>query len=156
MTYIQNHTLLGSLQDYNHVLQDLQNLLKKEKPSGIQKELVDYFKNAHGYIDDLLQAMKKDLIKADAETFNQYTLNTHPLEDLESHLLMPEDSAEWIEWVLQRQQYMAEWCEGIAEQSISSRTTEVFGQIAEHLQEMNRQLARDTQAYLQESKKLSS
>lgn len=102
MTYIQNHTLLGSLQDYNHMLKDLQHYLKEEKSSGIQKELVDYFKNAHRYIDDLLQTMKKDLSKADAETFNQYTLNTHPLEDLESHLPMPKDSAKWIEWVLQR------------------------------------------------------
>lgn len=152
MTYIQNHNLLGSLQDYNHVLKDLHVLFQNEKSSGIQKELMEYFNGVQQYINDLLQTMKNDLSRADAETFNQYTLNTHPLEELESHLPMPGDAAEWIDWVLQRQQYMAEWCEGIAGQSISSRTTDIFGQIAEHIQEMNRKLASDTRAYMQENK----
>jgi len=151
MTYIQNHTLLGSLQDYNQALKELHGEVRERKPSRIQTQLVDYFEGVQTYIDQMLRTLREDLNEADARTFNQYTPETHPLDDLETHLPMPEKSAEWIEWVLQRQQHMADWCEHIAGLSISPRTTEVFGQIAEHLKEVNRALATDTQPYLQES-----
>ena len=156
MTYIQNHTLLGSLEDYTHVLKDLHVLIQEEESSGLQQQLEQYFERIHRYMTDMIETTKKDLTKSESETFNQYALDTHPLEELEAHLPMPEDSAEWIEWVLHRQQYMAEWCEGIAGQSISSKTSDVFGQIAEHIKEMNRKLAGDTKAYVQESRQISS
>ena len=151
MTYIQNHTLLGSLQDYNLALQAMHKKIREKQGSGVQQVLAEYFDNVQQYVDDLLRTLKEDLSQADAETFNQYSPETHPLDDLEENLPMPDDSAEWIEWVLQRQHAMVEWCEGIAGQSISSRTTEIFGEIAEHLREVNRKLARDTTAYTQES-----
>lgn len=151
MTYIQNHTLLGSLQDYNRALKELHREVRERNSNPIQTQLVDYFENVQNHIDEVLRTLQEDMSEADAETFNQYTPETHPLDDLEKHLPMPEESAAWIEWVLQRQQHMVEWCENLVGQSISSRTTEVFGEIAEHLKEVNRKLASDTQPYLRES-----
>lgn len=156
MTYIQNHTLLGSLEDYTHVLKDLHVLIQEEESSGLQQQLEQYFERVHGYMTDVIESTKKDLTQSEAETFNQYALDTHPLEELESYLPTPEKTADWIEWVLKRQQYMAEWCGEIAGQSISSKTTEVFEQIAEHIKELNRKLASDTKAYTQESRQISS
>lgn len=150
-TYIQNHTLLGSLQDYNAALKALHAKCREGSSSELQKQLTGYMEQLQTYIGDLLETVKADLSAAEEETFNQYTLDTHPLEDLEANLPMPEAPLESIEWILHRQQYMAEWCEGIASQSISTRTTEVFGMIGEHLKELNRKFSMDTKAYSQES-----
>lgn len=151
MTYTQNHTLLGSLQDYSQALQDLHAASLEGAPSGLQTHLAGYMEDLQASVSELLQLIQKDLSGAEAQTFSQYTLNTHPLEELDNHLPMPAKPVERIEWLLQRQQYMAQWCRGIASQSISARTTELFGQIADRIRELNRQFATGTNPYTQEA-----
>lgn len=150
MSYIENETLIGGLRDYEQALRDLQGELREHAQDEATRQVAEYFDGVHDFIKDTLDQLDEDLSESAAKTFNQYTPGTHPMEDLDQNLPMPEDAETLIKWSLERQNHVVEWCRNLSGKSISPETTELFGRIADRLRELNRQLAYDTKAYEQD------
>jgi|GEM_PF-2897947 len=150
MTYIQNHTLIGGLRDYARALRDMQGKLEARTESEATRQVAKHFNATHDFIKEVLDRLDEDMSESAAKTFNQYTPDTHPLEDLQNHSPMPEKAEDLIPWTLARQNHMVEWCEHLSRKSISPRTTSLFGEIAEQIRELSRKLASDTKAYEQD------
>jgi hypothetical protein len=97
-----------------------------------------------------LEELEAQMSQTTEEAFTQATPHGSPLDRIRDHLPAPEETAELVNWSLKRHQELADWCASLADQSISDRTADVFRTLSEELRNINRQLATDTRALVQD------
>ena len=150
MSYTPNKTLLERLRAVQKSMSSLQEHLADKTDSEATQHVGKYFTDAQAYLKDTLDRFEEESDEATLNTFNQIEPAKDPEQELKEHMPPPESPKELIAWTLARQKALADWCETMSTKAISGKTTSLFGEIAEHLNEQGRQFASDTKPYAQD------
>ena len=146
MSYTKNQDLLDELNESVDLLRSEQNRSRNTETNGEKKHLIDYFQKREQLIRNTIENLKQDAKGKSGETFHQIEPSNSPVETIEENLPAPDGIVDFISWNLKRQEELACWCETLSEKEESKKIPDVFGNLADQLRTLNRELAANTRS----------
>jgi hypothetical protein len=146
MSYQTNHELLNEFRTSVELIREVNTDLEHPGDPDLRDRIADHMRTWEDVLNRTLSECENDMGKGTENTFTQATPHVSPVDRIRKHLPAPEDPPARAQWCMQRHEELADWCGTLAGQSVSERTTELFQRLADHIRDLNRQLATDTRS----------